>query len=270
MSVLIPSPPQDASSTVRGLVSLVAQTFAGAKTFLATLVASAGIQLGLLFNTNGGGASDVVVKLGSSVADATVNAAAKLLSLRTGLNGGTEVESVYVTKSAIVFARNSASVLKWDSGGANSWQIEGTPGGAYLRLGNNAVQYFGLRSTDGFGVTSYGLEVNDVGLATPYFRVGGLYTGAVGRIDQKGANRAANPGSETQNAAVGINALASGATSVTITNSLVTASSRVLVTFHADPGGRYWVTRAAGSFTVNVSAAPGADAPFSWEVSTLL
>lgn len=270
MPSVTPSSPVDATSTRRGLVSILAQTFAGAKTFLGLVIANAGIQVASLFNTNGTGASDVVVKLGTSAADAAVNAAAKLWSLRTGLNGGTEVESVYVTKNAIVFARNSASVLKWDAGGANSWQIEGTPGGAYLRLGNNSVQYFGLRSADGFGVSSYGFEVNNVGFTQAFCRIGGQYSATFGRIDQRGVDRSGTIGNDTQNLPTGINTLASGATTVTITNSLVTASSRVLVTFHADPGGRYWVTRAAGSFTVNVSAAPVADAPFSWEVSTLL
>lgn len=92
------SPPPDASGTARGLVSLLAQTFAGVKTFAATIIASAGIQLSSLWNTNGTGASDVGVKVGVSTADASVNAAAKLLSVRTGLNGGTEVEKWYVAK----------------------------------------------------------------------------------------------------------------------------------------------------------------------------
>lgn len=96
-----PSPPGPASGTVAGIVSLVAQTFAGAKTFLAAIIASAGVQVGLLFNTNGTGASDVAVKVGSSVADGSVSAAAKLLSVRTGLNGGTEVQKFAVEKRGV-------------------------------------------------------------------------------------------------------------------------------------------------------------------------
>lgn len=96
MPVANPSPPQDASSSARGLVNTIAQSFQGVKTFLATLIASAGIQVGLLFNTNGTGASDVAVKVGTAVANASVNTAAKLLSVRAGLNGGTEVEKLFV------------------------------------------------------------------------------------------------------------------------------------------------------------------------------
>jgi hypothetical protein len=107
-------------------------------------------------------------------------------------------------------------------------------------------------------------NANDAGNGTALARVT-----ASGRLDQRGVVSGV-VGADTQNNPKGVNTLASGATSVTITNSLVTASSWVDVTFHADPGGRYWVTRAAGSFTVSVSAAPGANAPFSWEVSTLL
>lgn len=268
--MLVPSPPPLATGTRAGLLDYLAQTVGGVKTFLGLIIASAGIQLGLLFNTNGTGASDVGVKVGVSQPDGLTNGSAKLFSARTGLNGGTEVEAFYVQKNAVVMAHSGSTVLKWDDGGANSWQIEGTPGGAYLRLGNNAVQYFGLRAADGFGVTSYGFEVNNVGFTQAFCRIGGQYSATFGRIDQRGIDRSATIGADTQNFPTGINTLASGATSVTITNSLVTTSSRVIVTFHADPGGRYWVTRAAGSFTVNVSATPGANAPFSWEVSTLL
>lgn len=259
-----PSPPPDASGTVRGLVSLITQTFAGVKTFTSTLIASAGIQLGLLFNTNGTGASDVGVKVGTSTADGTVNAAAKLLSVRTGLNGGAEVESVYVTKTAIVFPSASNRYIYWDNGGGNRWEIEARPGAGFFRIGNNASAYFGLRLTDGFAMVGLGFDVDPGFAGAPVFRANGA-----GRCDQRGTN-SGTVGADTQNFPVGINTLASGATSVTITNSHMTTTSRVSVTFHADPGGRYWVTRAAGSFTVNVSAAPGANAPFSWEVSTLL
>lgn len=98
-----------ASATVAGVVDFAAQTFAGVKTFTSTLIASAGIQLGALWNTNGTGASDVGVKIGVSTADASVNASAKIASFRTGI-GGTEVEYGYwskglglvITKPAVV------------------------------------------------------------------------------------------------------------------------------------------------------------------------
>lgn len=98
MSTIAPSPPPNASATLRGLVSLVAQTFAGVKTFTSAIIASSGIQLASLWNTNGTGASDVCVKVGTNVADGSVNAGAKIASFRTGI-GGSEVEYAYLLKS---------------------------------------------------------------------------------------------------------------------------------------------------------------------------
>lgn len=45
MTMMNPSPMQNASGTVRGVVSLVAQSFAGIKTFLSAVVLSAGLQV---------------------------------------------------------------------------------------------------------------------------------------------------------------------------------------------------------------------------------
>lgn len=86
-----------ADATTPGSLSVVAQVIAGVKTFTSAIVAAAGIQLAALWNTNGTGASDVCLKVGSSVADGSVDAAAKLLSVRTGI-GATETESFYFLK----------------------------------------------------------------------------------------------------------------------------------------------------------------------------
>lgn len=138
----------------------------------------------------------------------------------------------------------------------------------------NGVSAIGLSTVEG----SYILDTGNIRAATlnstAYIgtSVAGafkFYADGSGQISQVGAVSGAI-GADTRNVALGTNTLASGATSVTITNSLVTTSTPVFVTFHADPGGRVWVTRAAGSFTVNVSSAPGANAPFSWEVKALL
>jgi hypothetical protein len=80
-----------ASATVTGLVSIAAQTWAGVKTFTSAIIASAGIQVGSLFNTNGGSGSDIAVRLGTTLADGSMNSGATLLSLRSGI-GATEVE----------------------------------------------------------------------------------------------------------------------------------------------------------------------------------
>jgi hypothetical protein len=84
-----------ASATVAGLVSIAAQTFAGVKTFTSAIVASAGIQLGALWNTNGGTAGDVVLKLGTTLPAGSTNATATLVSFRNGI-GGTENELITI------------------------------------------------------------------------------------------------------------------------------------------------------------------------------
>lgn len=387
MPSLTPSPPLSASSSRRGLVDTVAQTFAGVKTFLAAAVFSAGVQLSLLFGTNGSGAADVVIKAGTTLADASVNNTAKLWSVWTGL-GGTEVERLTLTKNGLYFNGYPNSAIScsgsWTdigvlpvrsvnyfvstlattafyASGNGSFSAPGTfrawsenasgasdeaakigaytadasvnattkllnvstglggtevPSFQFLKggvlWGNNAgTSVLRLNGTRGaeleyggnlFTLTSiyaawlgagpfiventqsdaadrsalYAncrtawtnltssllmLQNNEVS----FYRVDSL-----SRVHQKGVDRSGTIGADTQNNPIGINTLASGATSVVITNSLVSTASHVEVTFHADPGGRVWVTKAAGSFTVNVSAAPGANAPFSWEVKGLL
>ncbi len=57
----------------------------------------------------GGGASDIVAKIGAYLADGSVSASAKLLSLRTGL-GGTESEKAYFRKAgSMVVGANTAN-----------------------------------------------------------------------------------------------------------------------------------------------------------------
>lgn len=75
MPSVTPSSPIDASLTQRGVVSLVAQQFAGEKSFVSS-------------TANAGGRA---LTAGTSVADGSVNEGFRLLSLRTGI-GGSEVE----------------------------------------------------------------------------------------------------------------------------------------------------------------------------------
>ena len=146
MSAPVPSPPLDASSTQRGLVNTLAQTFANVKTFLGVIVASAGVQVASLFNTNGSGASDVAVKVGTTLADASVNAAAKLFSIRTGL-GGSEVESLAFYKGGTI------------GGGAGLLIMSGTVGsklsynGAVVGLNEFVANQVAIRSSLGASAT---------------------------------------------------------------------------------------------------------------------
>lgn len=214
----------------------------------------------------GASSGDLVMKIGSTVADASVHSLAKLLSLRTGI-GGTEVEKAYFEKSgSLVFATAAATRIQWGTG-ANTWQIEATPNSGVMRFGNNSVTYFGLRLSDGYGVSAYGFEVNPSGSQAT------VQTSANGtRIDQRGVDRRGvvlgndSPGAQ----AMGINRLQSGSTTCVITTTQATLASHVEITWLADPGARHWVTLASGSFTVNLSAAPGSNVDFSWRISGLV
>lgn len=92
---------------------------------------------------------------------------------------------------------------------------------------------------------------------------------ASGRIDQSGTV-AGSPGNTTIDKPTGIASVASGATSVVVTNSLVTATTRPMATPLANPGSHWWVTRTAGSFTIHLSSAAPTDVAFAWQVSEIL
>ena len=302
MPGLTPSSPPNASATVRGLVSTLAQTFAGVKTFLARAVFQLGITAGLArldLRSDLGLAADDIAVIGTTVPNGTAATNAKLLSVRTGI-GGTEVEKAYIADRGMylenileIGGRSGAafmdqSVVLTMNSATKQWLFNGYNTGGHVmsltRLGRFALGGTIAQNTQGataifrpFDNTEPTVQVEGVaGQAdiqrwrdnTPVFVA--LMTLA-GRLDQRGTNSGASPGAATADRPVGINAIASGATSVTITNSLVAANSRVILTFHADHGAaRWWVTRAAGSFTVNLSAAATANAAFSWEVSSLL
>lgn len=85
-----------------------AQVVAGVKTFTSAIVAAAGIQLASLWNTNGTGASDVCLKVGTSTADGSVDASAKLLSVGTGV-GGAYVEKLAMTKDSLLVGQGASS-----------------------------------------------------------------------------------------------------------------------------------------------------------------
>ena len=243
-----PSPPPDANGNtgVRGLVNGIAQAFAGAKTFLGLIIASAGIQVASLFNTNGSGASDVVVKAGTSLADASVNAASALFAVRTGI-GGTEADNFRVIKRGVLIGNGPSSIY-----------LTTVEGSYILDVGN--VRAATLNSTAYLGCS--------VGGVFRFFTDGAQF----GRIDQSGTDSTGSPGAATINRPIGKSAIAIGAASVVITNSLVAAASHVVITPHARDATckELIVVPAAGSFTVSGSANATAALPFSWEVKGLL
>lgn len=301
MSGLTPSPPPDASGTVRGLVGLVAQTFAGIKTFTSAIVASAGVRVASIFNNNGTGASDVGVKVGVSTADGSVNAAAKPFSVRTGI-GGTEVEKFWVDKGGDFRTGGTVGSTGWfrgqsatlgylsidDSNGSRIvW------GGQTITLGtgitlNSTGAYLNVYTTtgitrsfaaDGAAAVAHDIDTNSAWSNVTAKIMRWLTAGAeraavtaLGRFDQFGTDSTGTPGAATINKPTGKSSIAIGAASVVITNSLVSTASRVIITPHArDTTCKELIAvPAAGSFTVSGTANATAALPFSWQVSNII
>lgn len=97
----------------------------------------------------------------------------------------------------------------------------------------------------------------------------GNVTISTGKIIQAATNTTATPGNATANTPMGKSAVAAGVSTVTITNSLVTADSYVFLTpLTQDQAVSPWsVSIAAGSFTVTINAnAPVGGWHFQWEV----
>lgn len=141
---------QPADATRPGVLSTLAQTIPGAKTFAALLTASSGIASALmravaatlvLRSTLGATSTDVGVELGVEPADVSVHASAKLLRVVTG-SGGTPVEKFIVTKAGPAVAANTAMEFNGPGGGC---RVVFTSGNGILGF-QNAVgsAYLGL------------------------------------------------------------------------------------------------------------------------------
>ena len=242
-SAPLPAPPPYASGTVAGLVSTGTQLLAGSKEFLALILADVGVQSPGVWNTNGSLATDVAVKAGTTLADASVNAGAKLLSVRTGI-GGTEVESAFFTKDYFIVGTSSNNYHR-----AQIYGGAGTAGALSVQAPSGALI---TGAQDYVGTT--------------------LRVQATGRYDMAGTDSSGTPGAATINKPSGRSAIAAGVSSVTITDSLVTAATRVTLTLEGDPSPATvcWVTRAAGSFTLTCNAAVTAATTFNWSLSEML
>lgn len=244
-----------ATAAVSGLVSKLDQTFAGVKTFTSAIIAAAGVQTASVFSTNGTGASDVVLKVGTTQADASVNSAAKLWALYTGL-GGTEVPRYYFTKDTLYLGGGGVWSLFLESGGAFSWKT-------------GSVTLLQLLSS-GITRSGYGIDIN------PSFGAYLSFQALVsGLVNQRGTDSTGTPGAATIDRPIGKSSIAATASSVVITNNLVTALSHIVITPMENGTSNaefrnFKVTPAAGSFTVTVNAATTVAWPFAWRVATIL
>lgn len=302
MPGLTPSSPPNASGSARGLVSTVAQTFAGAKTFLARIVATLGITSGAarldLRSDLGAGSTDVCSVVGSTVADASVNGSAKLWSGRTGV-GGTEVEywaftkvfNGFISPIGIGALSSAAAPLQLSVGGSSFVTALSRPLFLYAAGGSaitETVRIVGQRADAGLKCVVVGTEQATPDATCELFRVAksiasagndaangtaiARFIGPEGRLDRSGTDSSASPGAATINKPTGKSAIAIGASSVVITNSLVSATSRVHITPHARDATckEIIAVPAAGSFTVSGTANATAALPFSWEVGDII
>jgi len=294
-------------------------------------------------SSNGAYSTDVVVKIGSRVSDASVHANAKLLSISTGISGA-KTEKSHIRASGAYVANNaggsgnhltfgSASDLYNIGAGVKYDQSTATIGlyssnnAAYLGLGlgdgvarstgtfraGGTLQWSG-NSTGGIftqnsgqsrldapnnatmaissslgadrddivvkvGTTEVDADVNvESKLLSVRTRIGSYEKEKAairgsGRIDQAGADSSGTPGDATINKPIGKSAIASGATSVTINNSLVSPGDLVFITWLGDLGTQSrtpWVEVADEKFIVRVWNAPSTAVPFCWEVKRLI
>lgn len=237
-----------ATAAWSGLVSIAAQTFAGAKTFTSAIIASAGVQLASLWNTNGTSASDVGVKVGVSTADGSVNSNATLFMVSTGI-GGTEVQRLGVKTL----------------GAASGFYLFGVGTAGALSI-NNSVGTQLLWGTNSLVIDSSNQTFSNSGVGN-IFRMGGT-----GAISMRGTDSTGTPGAATIDKPIGKSAIAAGSSSVVINNSLATAAMHCVMTPHARDATckELIAVCGAGSITFSGSANATAALPFSWELKGLL
>lgn len=90
------------------------------------------------------------------------------------------------------------------------------------------------------------------------------------KILRSGTDSSGTPGAATINKPSGISAIASGASTCVITNSLATTTSLIHIDWYGDHGAaRSWVVRSSGSFTVTLSSNATADTSFGWTIEEI-
>lgn len=226
-------------------------TLATLAVVLTSLVRATGAAL-VMRSDLGASSSDVVTKLGSSVADGSVNSAAKLVSVRTGL-GGTEVEKAYIDKTGKLWLAAELSVTRIirDISAQGLWLVAQTANGVTQVL----VESLNTLSSGAL------LGLQNAGTRVVTFDVSG-------RMDQAGTNSSGTPGAATIAKPIGTSAIAAGASSCVITNSLVAAGDWVMITPHARDSTckELIAVTTANTITVSGSANATAALAFSWEV----
>ena len=247
------------------MLGLTGSSLAGGFVVASSLVPPSGTP-GILSSDLGTAAAAIVTKAGTTQGDAATNATADLFLVGTNILNAAPTRYFSVRKG-VTTLWGASSILKWDNGGSNTWQMDGNPSTAVLRMGLDGLFYLTLRSSDGYSVMR-GIEVRLDGNATAVL----IKSNSAGRIDQSGTDSTGTAGAATIDKPCGKSAIAAGAATVTITCNQVTAASILLITPHArDATGLLPIAvPGAGAFTVTTTANCTAALPFSWEVKTIL
>lgn len=300
------SPPVPATATRSGLISTIAQIFGGTKTFLngiksafvaSDIGSSAADVLVKIGSTLSHAAVDVSAIL-FSVRTGIGGSETEILQLRKGAS---------FLSPLTLFVPNVTNIPGITiSGGSAGWggfhwlpavggrvvfgAYGGSPGGVEAENrglhfyqnanGFDASALFRFTSNSSAGVAA-GVPVFDFrapsniksGQRIASFSLDGtdakLEISEIGMIMQDGGDSSSAAGAATINKPIGISAIASGATTCTITNSFCTANDFVMISLHGDVGVQTkppYVVASAGSFTLNLQAAPASNVSFSWEI----
>lgn len=234
----------------------------------------------------GGTSGETCVQLGSSVADASVNANARLLGVGTGI-GGTYIERLYVLKAGtdgfslkntstgglLTMETSSGTTIGWGGVSQTVYDSNNSITSAPVSVWNRSNAADGASAVAAYSHATAGWTNANAKLHS--FRNNLTENAAIaasGRLDQAGTDSTATPGAATINKPIGKSAIAAGSASVTITNSLVTTGSHIIFSPHNSDltCKELYVIPGAGSFTLSGSAAATATLAFSWRVSGLL
>lgn len=228
-----------ATTTAQGFVSTLAQSFAGLK----TLVAGLALQAKLTITGVASGERAIEIPAGSR------------LSLNGSDVGALTRADLYFDAALYQLAMTRGLRIATGGAGSDGLYVAAGPSSA-----QNAIHGQGPAGGNAFVATQDGVG------QTYHVRTNGL-------IRQRGTDSSGTAGAATIDKVSGISSIAGGATSVVITNSIATAASRIMLTWYGDLGTQSkvpWVSRAAGSFTVNVGTAPAGAVAFGWEINELM
>lgn len=242
------SPPPDATATQRGLVSAGAQQIGGSKAIDGgvSVRPESASAIGLLVYARASQTADLLEVVDSSGNVLFLVSKEGVLTVKGAVTAG----GLSPGASFTISSYNGSTMAGCYTASATTTNYHCL----YGTGGNTRMSAFGGQD----------LELQQA--AATFWKMG-----PTGLVSQSGTDSSASPGAATINKPCGISAIASGSSTVVITNSLATTTIAPQLTWLGDHGAaRSWVVRAAGSFTVTLSANASANTSFSWCVKGLL